>query len=118
MTLVAEIGDISRFSSARKLCAWAGLRPQVRNSDTTVHHGHITVTKAGSALVRWVLDEGAQIAKRRPPFKATYESIRKRRGDAIATVAIVRRLLAQSFYILKEVSESQTANGEADRRAG
>jgi transposase len=31
MTLVAEIGDIGRFPSARKLCAWAGLTPQVRN---------------------------------------------------------------------------------------
>jgi transposase len=116
MTLVAEIGDISRFSSARKLCAWAGLMPRVRNSDTTVHHGHIT--KAGSAPVRWVLGEAAQIAKRRPPFEATYESIRKRRGNAIATVAIARRLLAQSFHILKEVSENQIADGEADRRAG
>ena len=27
MTLVAEIGDISRFPTARKLCAWAGLTP-------------------------------------------------------------------------------------------
>jgi len=42
MTLVAEIGDISRFPTARKLCAWAGLTPQVRNSDRTVRHGHIT----------------------------------------------------------------------------
>jgi len=75
MTLVAEIGDISRFPSARKLCAWAGLTPKVRNSDTTVRHGHIT--KAGSAPVRWVLCEAAQVAKRRPPFEETYESIRK-----------------------------------------
>jgi transposase len=28
MTLVAEIGDITRFPSARKLCAWAGLTPR------------------------------------------------------------------------------------------
>jgi len=31
MTLVAEIGDIARFPTARKLCAWAGLTPAVRN---------------------------------------------------------------------------------------
>ena len=41
-TLVAEIGDIARFPTARKLCAWAGLTPQVRNSDRKVRHGHIT----------------------------------------------------------------------------
>jgi transposase len=28
MTLVAEIGDIARFPTARKLCAWAGLTPR------------------------------------------------------------------------------------------
>ncbi len=31
MTLLAEIGDIHRFPTARKLCAWAGLTPAVRN---------------------------------------------------------------------------------------
>jgi Transposase IS116/IS110/IS902 family len=50
MTLVAEIGDIARFPTARKLCAWAGLTPQVRNSDRKVRHGHIT--KQGSPWVR------------------------------------------------------------------
>jgi transposase len=36
MTLLAEIGDIRRFPTARKLCAWAGLTPTVRNSDRKV----------------------------------------------------------------------------------
>jgi Transposase IS116/IS110/IS902 family len=51
MTLVAEIGDIGRFPTARKLCAWAGLTPAVRNSDRTVRHGHIT--KMGSPWSAW-----------------------------------------------------------------
>ena len=63
MTLVAEIGDISRFPDARKLCAWSGLTPKVRNSDQTVHHGRIT--KQGPAAVRAVLVEAAQTAKLR-----------------------------------------------------
>ena len=116
MTLVAEIGDIERFPDARKLCAWAGLTPRVRNSDVTVRHGHIT--KQGPVAVRAVLAEAAQVAKFRPPFAPTYESIRRRRGTSIATVAIARRLLAQAFHILKEVSDTQIATGEADRRAG
>src|SRR6266566_4628267 len=53
MTLLAEIGDSSRFPSARKLCAWAGLTPAVRNPDRKVRHGHIT--KQGSVWVRWIL---------------------------------------------------------------
>ena len=42
LVLLAEIGDITRFGSARKLASWAGLTPTVRGSDRTVHHGHIS----------------------------------------------------------------------------
>src|SRR6266550_2262307 len=41
LVMLAEIGDISRFGSARKLASWAGLTPTVRGSDLTVRHGHI-----------------------------------------------------------------------------
>ena len=41
LVMLAEIGDISRFPSARKLASWAGLTPTVRGSDRTVRHGHI-----------------------------------------------------------------------------
>jgi transposase len=64
MTLVAEIGDIGRFPTARKRCAWAGLTPQVRNCDRTLRHGHST--KQGSPWVRGILQEAAQTAKRHP----------------------------------------------------
>ena len=62
LVLLAEIGDITRFGSARKLASWAGLTPTVRGSDRTVHHGHIS--KQGPAWARWVLCEAAQTAKR------------------------------------------------------
>ncbi|WP_177240116.1 transposase [Streptomyces monashensis] len=42
MVIVAEIGDIRRFPSARKLASWAGLTPTVRGSDRTVRYGHIS----------------------------------------------------------------------------
>jgi transposase len=101
VTLVAEIGDIARFPTARKLCAWAGLTPQVRNSDRKVRHGHIT--KQGSPWVRWILQEAAQTAKRSPLFADTYGQLAHRRGRNIATVAIARRLLARSFHILTQL---------------
>ncbi|MDQ6948616.1 MAG: transposase, partial [Actinomycetota bacterium] len=51
MTLVAEIGDIGRFDTARRLCSWSGLTPRVRNSDTKVRHGHIAkMGTCGDAL--------------------------------------------------------------------
>jgi transposase len=109
MTLVAEIGDIARFPTARKLCAWAGLTPTVRNSDRKVRHGHIT--KQGSVWARWILQEAAHTAKRSPQFAGTYGQLTRRRGKQIATVAIARRLLARCFHILKEV-QTATTTGE------
>jgi transposase len=41
LVILAEIGDVGRFGSARKLAAWAGLTPTVRGSDRTIRHGHI-----------------------------------------------------------------------------
>ena len=45
---VAEIGDISRFDSAKKLCSWAGLTPKHRESDEVVHRGAITKQDGGT----------------------------------------------------------------------
>jgi transposase len=102
MTLVAEIGDIARFPSPRKLCAWAGLTPNVRNSADHVRHGHIS--KQGSPWVRWILIEAAHKAKTRPPYAKPAADITQRRGRKIATVAIARKLLARCYWLLKEAS--------------
>ena len=98
LVMLAEIGDISRFPSARKLASWAGLTPTVRGSDLNVRHGHIS--KQGSAWLRWVLNQAAQTAKRSPEFAATYASIARRRGKKIATIAISRKLLTRAWHLL------------------
>jgi hypothetical protein len=68
MTLVAEIGDIARFPTARKLCAWAGLTPAVRNSDRKVRHGHITKrARRGSGSCSRRPPSGPRPAHRSPP---------------------------------------------------
>src|SRR6266481_3743977 len=100
LVLLAEIGDITRFASARKLASWAGLTPTVRGSDRTVRHGHIS--KQGSAWVRWILCEAAQTAKRHPDFAASYQAIARRRGKKIATTAIARKLLARAWHLLTD----------------
>jgi transposase len=115
MTVVAEIGDIRRFPTARKLCAWAGLTPAVRNSDRKVRHGHIT--KQGSPWVRGILQEAAQTAKRHPMFASAYGQLARRRGANIATVAIARRLLARSFHILTQLEAQKVSEKATTGRA-
>jgi transposase len=97
LVMLAEIGDISRFGSARKLASWAGLTPTVRGSDLKVRHGH--TSRQGPAWLRWVMNQAAQTAKRSPEFAATYSSIAKRRGKKIATIAIARKLLTRGWHL-------------------
>ena len=107
LVMLAEIGDITRFGSARKLASWAGLTPTVRGSDLMVRHGHIS--KQGSAWLRWALDQAAQTAKRSPEFAATYAAIAKRRGKKIATIAIVaRKLLTRAYHLLADMQATST----------
>jgi transposase len=100
LVLLAEIGDITRVPTARKLASWAGLTPTVRGSDLTVRHGHIS--KQGSAWLRWVLNQAAQTAKRSPEFSAAYAAIAKRRGKKVATIAISRKLLTRAYHLLTD----------------
>jgi transposase len=107
LVMLAEIGDITRFGSARKLASWAGLTPTVRDSDLTVRHGHIS--KQGSAWLRWILNQAAQTARRSPEFAATYAVIAQRRGKKIATIAISRKLLTRAYHLLAEQAAATPA---------
>jgi len=106
LVMLAEIGDITRFGSARKLASWAGLTPTVRGSDLKVRHGHIS--KQGSAWLRWVMNQAAQTAKRSPEFAASYAAIAKRRGKKIATIAVARKLLTRAWHLLNEMQATDT----------
>lgn len=116
LMILAEVGEISRFGSARKLAAWAGLTPTVRGSDLSVRHGHIS--KQGSAWLRWILCEAAQTAKRHPDFAATYTAMARRRGKKIATTAIARKLLTRAFHLLREADQTTRPSRNSGGRSG
>jgi len=97
---VAEIGEVTRFSSPQKLCSWAGLTPKHRESDTKVIRGR--VTKQGSRLVRWAAIEA--VAKKRggTPLWTDYLRIAERRGKPKARAAVARKLLILVYYGLRD----------------
>jgi hypothetical protein len=78
------------------------IRPHLR-------HGHST--KQGSPWGRWILQEAAQTANKRPTFAGTYAQLARRRGNSIATTAIARSLLARWFHILTQL-EATTGEGQ------
>jgi transposase len=101
MLVIAEVGDIGRFTTARRLCSWAGLTPTVRSSDGKARLGHIS--SQGSRPLRWALVEAAQhAATGGGPLRETYERIAKRRGKQIAKVAVARHILTLSYYGLRD----------------
>jgi transposase len=101
MLIIAEVGDVNRFPTARHLCQWAGLTPTVRSSDGKARLGHIS--RQGSTILRWALTEAAQHTPTGGgPLRAQYERIAKRRGRSIAKVAVARQLLTLCYYGLRD----------------
>ncbi|MFC9360835.1 transposase [Rhodococcus sp. NPDC057014] len=89
-----------RFADPAHLCSWAGLTPKHRESDTTVHRGHIT--KQGSKLVRWAAVEAVQRHPTTAKISADKDRIEARRGKSIAKVAAARKLLTLVYYGLRD----------------
>src|SRR5258708_22215511 len=56
-TLIAELGDLSRFADPRQLMAYLGLTPSEYSSGSSVRRGGIT--KAGNRAARRLLIEAA-----------------------------------------------------------
>jgi transposase len=97
---VAEIGDVSRFLSARHLCSWAGMTPKLNESDTKSYRGRIT--KQGSTIVRWAAVEAVVRYHGGDAIAPAYRRIAERRGNKIAKVAAARRLLSLVYYGLRD----------------
>ena len=67
VTFVAEIGDLGRFESPRRLMAYLGLVPSERSTGDAVRRGGITIpSRAGNGRVRHLLVESAW-TYRHPP---------------------------------------------------
>jgi len=99
-TLIAAIGDIRRFDSPRKLAAYLGLDPRVRQSgEKPARHGRIS--KRGNPHARHVLVEAAWQAMRTPgPLRAFGERIRARKGTQVAAVAVARKIATIAWQML------------------
>src|SRR5436309_8446684 len=85
--------------------AGPGSRP--RSAARTVRHGHIS--KQGSAWLRWAMNQAAQTAKRSPEFAAGYQTIAKKRGKKIATIAIARKLLTRAWHLLSQMEPADAS---------
>src|SRR5215213_7821035 len=99
-TFMAAVGDIRRFPDRRKLTAYLGLDPRVRQSGVApAAHGHIS--KQGSNSARHALVEACWSTVRQPgPIAAFYARVKARRGHSIAIVASARKLACLFWCLL------------------
>ena len=101
-TIAAEIGDINRFPSVRKLVGYTGLTPRVEQSGERDRRGPLR--KNGPDHLRWALIEAAHTAARHPHYQPILARMRARhgrtRGSKIAAIEIGRRLTEAIWHML------------------
>jgi transposase len=100
MSIVAAVGDFSRFESPDRFVSYLGLNPKVKQSgDRPASHGRIS--KAGRSQARGMLVEAAFSASRAPgPLRAFYTRIKARRGFQVATVATARKMTVLCWHLI------------------
>ena len=101
-TIAAEIGDISRFGSAKKLVSYTGLCPHVKQSGESDLRGPIS--KHGPRYLRWALIEAALHASAHPRYAERYQRTKRRlgkqRGPKVAKIDLARQLAEAIWYML------------------
>ena len=104
--ILGEIGDIKRFSNARKLIAYAGLDPSVSQSGRVEGNGG-KISKRGSPLLRHALFLAANNARQCDKvFKEYYEKkMAKGKHFKVAVTATAGKMLRVVYYVLKEDKE-------------
>jgi transposase len=114
LLILAEIGDVARFPTAKQLCSYAGLVPSVHASGDHARYGRIT--KEGSSWLRWIMVEAAHQATRKAGrLRRFYERVARKHGRKPARVALARQMLSIIHHLLtrRKRYEDPTATSRA-----
>src|SRR5437867_2513464 len=101
-TIAAELGDINRFPTPRKLAGYTGLCPRVYQSGERDLRGPLA--KQGPRYLRWALVEAATHACNAPIYRDRYQQtkarIGKQRGAKVAQIDLARRVTEAIWHML------------------
>jgi len=101
--IISEIGvDMSKFSTSKNLCSWAGLTPQ--NNESAGKKKSVRISKAG-CYIKPLLVQCALAAinsKKHPEIRTRYQNIKMRRGHRKAIIAIARSILTAIWHMLSD----------------
>ena len=117
MLIASEIGDISRFSTAKQLVSWAGMCPRVYQSGDTTRHGRIK--KDSNRRVNWIMIQAANTAVRHDDrMKRFYEQVKQRHGGnhPIAITHVANKMITIIWNMLTTMTLYSTRNNELYKR--
>jgi len=101
LALRYTLDPVTRFTTTRRVTAYVGFDCVEDQSSDRQRMG--SISKQGSRLLRFLLNEAGQTAARRDPqLKQFYKRLLHRRDKPKAKVAVARKLLVRSFIMLRD----------------
>jgi transposase len=101
--IFSEIGNISRFDNPKKLVAFAGIDPTVRQSGNFIGT-HNTMSKRGSVYLRRAIWNAAVVAAQKNPVLSEFYQKKRAEGkDYMTSIgAVSRKLCYIIFAVLRD----------------
>ncbi len=105
LTIYYEIGDISRFDSARQFASYSRLVPGISQSSDKIKRGK--GSNQGNHYLKWAFTQAANIAVRYYPTLRKFRDkhANKRKGNAATMVAnciLAHKIANATFHMMKE----------------
>lgn len=99
-SLIAALGDFTRFKDGDHAAAYLGLVPSTKQSGDNCYHGPIT--KHGRGHTRWMLVQAAQHVAQHPgPLGVFFRKLANKKNRNVAVVATARKLVVIAWHMLK-----------------
>lgn len=100
--ILAEIGDVERFSSPAKLLAFAGMEPSTYQSGN-YNATHTRMVKRGSTYLRWAIMQASRLIAMRDNSFATYMAKKRAEGKHfnVARSHVGKKLLRVIYSLMK-----------------
>jgi transposase len=100
LAFVLTIGPVDRFRRSKQVASYLGLNPTEHSSGGKQRLG--AISKQGNTMVRWLLIEAAHHTERfDPQLRQDFQRLKFRRGNAVAKVAIARKLAVRMYWMLR-----------------
>jgi len=99
-SLLAALGDVSRFKDGDHAASYLGIVPSTKQSAESCYHGPIT--KQGRGHARWMMVQAAQHVGSHPgPLGVFFRRLANKKDRNVAVVATARKLVVIAWHMLK-----------------